>query len=64
MVKAGLGITINNGLNSRDLDPGVLAVLLDPPCQVEIGLAVSRHLSPAAEAFSREINDKIISDEL
>ena len=51
MVEAGLGITMNNGMNRPTVDDGIKIVPLDPPQKVMVGIAAMRDLSPAAERF-------------
>lgn len=51
MVEAGLGITMNNGLNRPMVDDGIKIVPLDPPQKVMVGIAAMQDLSPAAERF-------------
>lgn len=53
MVEAGLGVSLNNYLNAKDLGGAVAVLPLDPPQQVEIGIAIPRQtaISPAARKF-------------
>lgn len=51
MVEAGLGISMNNALNSRLWAGSVKFLPLDPPQLVEIGIASDPALSPAAKRF-------------
>ena len=51
MVEAGLGISMNNALNSRLWAGGVKFLPLDPPQLVEIGIATDPAMSPAAKTF-------------
>ena len=51
MVEAGLGISMNNALNSRLWTGGVKFLPLDPPQMVEIGIATDPAMSPAARTF-------------
>lgn len=51
MVEAGLGISMNNALNSITGNGSVKELPLEPRQMVEIGVASSRQRSPAVEAF-------------
>lgn len=51
MVEAGLGISMNNALNSRLWAGRVKFLPLDPPQLVEIGIATGNAMSPAAQRF-------------
>lgn len=51
MVGAGLGIGMNNRINSNLDDPDVCHLPLNPPEEVALGLAYSSDLAPAASAF-------------
>lgn len=51
MVEAGLGISMNNALNSRLWAGNVKFLPLDPPQMVEIGIATAPSISPAAQRF-------------
>jgi DNA-binding transcriptional LysR family regulator len=51
MVEAGLGVGLNNSLNSKDLNGAVTVLPLDPPQKVEIGIAIQSSMSPAAKRF-------------
>ena len=51
MVGAGLGISVSNRINSDRTDPDVCHLPLDPPQEVELGIACGRELPPAAQAF-------------
>ena len=51
MVEAGLGISMNNALNSRLWAGRVKFLPLDPPQLVEIGIATGHAMSPAAQRF-------------
>ena len=58
MTEAGLGIALNNELNSPKTDCYHTRILpLDPAENVEIGLACSADASAAAKAFARELAD-------
>ncbi len=53
MVEAGLGVSLNNSLNVKDLNGAVAILPLDPPQKVEIGIALPllSSMSPAAKRF-------------
>lgn len=51
MVEAGLGISMNNNINSGIYNGNVIHVPLDPPQFAEIGVACAADPMPAAEAF-------------
>ena len=53
MVEAGLGISLNNGLNADGWQGKVVIKPLDPPQSVIIGIAVPSMnlISPAAKKF-------------
>lgn len=51
MVEAGLGISMNNHLNSLARSGRVRILPLDPPQLIEIGIAHLRDASPAAQTF-------------
>lgn len=51
MVGAGLGVTVTNRINSNRQDADVRHLPLDPPKEIELGIACARDLPPAAEAF-------------
>lgn len=51
MVGAGLGISVSNRINSDRTDPDVRHLPLDPPQEVDLGIACGRELPPAAQAF-------------
>ena len=55
MVEAGLGIALNNALNSQGRSSRLKVVPLSPRRSVEIGLAVRRGASPAVEKFAGRI---------
>lgn len=59
MVEAGLGIGMNNQLNIRRTQGKILTLPLDPPQIVEIGIAFSASLPPAAETFYRRLQAAI-----
>ncbi len=59
MVEAGLGIGMNNKLNMRRTQGKILTLPLDPPQIVEIGIAFSAALPPAAETFYRRLQAAI-----
>ena len=52
MVEAGLGVSLNQSLVTRDLNGKVVIMPLDPPQPVEIGIAVPETLAPAARRFA------------
>lgn len=52
MVEAGLGIALNNALNSKGRGPRLKVLPLNPRYSVEIGLAVRRDASPAVQKFA------------
>lgn len=51
MVEAGLGISMNNALNGRNLKGNVKILPLNPPQKVEIGIAAMNDMPRAARAF-------------
>ena len=53
MVEAGLGVCLNNSLNTIDLNGAVAVLPIDPPQKVEIGIAIPilSSMSPAAKRF-------------
>ncbi len=51
MVEAGLGISMNNGINGRLWSGNVRILPLDPPQTVELGVAMPADLTPAAKRF-------------
>ncbi len=51
MVEAGLGISMNNAINSIGRDGNVLIYPLDPPQEVEIGIASLPDICLAADRF-------------
>lgn len=53
MVAAGLGISVNNLLMSRELNGKVAVVPLQPPCSITLGVALPsyKEASPAARKF-------------
>lgn len=57
MVKAGLGISMNNRLNGGDWTEGIKILPLDPPKTVEIGIASLKQAAPAALRFSAFIRE-------
>lgn len=59
MVEAGLGLSMNNAINGRAFSGSVRMLPLDPPQTVELGVAVGRELSPAAEVFRKELQAAI-----
>lgn len=61
MVEAGLGISMNNNINSRFLNYNVCHTPLYPAQTVEIGLAMASDPAPAAAAFLDYISEKMPS---
>lgn len=59
MVNAGLGICINNAINSHSISEGIKLLPLDPPQSVELGIAYLEDLSPAAKTFIKFIHERI-----
>ncbi len=59
MVEAGLGISMNNSLNSLALDGGVRVIPLDPPQPIEVGVAFSREFTPAAQIFLAYLKEEL-----
>lgn len=55
MVESGLGITLNNSLNSAFSGEGVRCIPLSPRQTIQIGIASLEDCSPAARAFLEEI---------
>ena len=55
MVEAGLGITLNNALNSLGRSMRMKVVPLSPRQTIEIGIAVRRGASPAVEKFVKRV---------
>ena len=55
MVEAGLGITLNNSLNSVFSGRGARCVPLSPRQTIQIGIASLEDCSPATRAFLEEI---------
>lgn len=53
LVEAGLGITLDNNIYTPQFRGKVVALPLDPPCEISIGIAMPKpaHQSPAAERF-------------
>ena len=51
-VEAGLGVSLNQSLVTRDWNGKVVIMPLDPPQPVEIGIAVPETLAPAARRFA------------
>lgn len=54
MVEAGLGVTLVNSLQISEEKETLVTISLDPPCWVEIGIAlpVAEAISPAAKKFA------------
>lgn len=59
MVEAGLGISMNNQVNSHLWNGTVKHLPLKPEQIVEIGLAYGGQLPPAAEAFLKYIRERM-----
>lgn len=59
MVGAGLGICINNFINSQNISSKIKLLPLDPPQSVELGIAFLPDLSPAAKTFIQFIKERI-----
>lgn len=59
MVEAGLGISMNNQVNSYLWNGTVKHLPLKPEQTVEIGLAYGGQLTPAAEAFLEYIRERL-----
>ena len=59
MVEAGLGISMNNRINSRLQNSHVLHAPLDPPQTVEIGIACALDPAPAAQAFMEYMSKRM-----
>lgn len=59
MVEAGLGITLNNALNSRDRGDRIQVLPLEPRQSVEIGLAVARQEAPAVKRFIEAVRERL-----
>lgn len=53
MIEAGLGVTIENEVNTKVWNKNIISIPLDPPQLVEIGIATpeSGSISPAARRF-------------
>lgn len=62
MVGAGLGLSVSNRINSNRNDPDVRHLPLDPPQDVELGLACGRELLPAAEVFWQYLQTQLPRD--
>lgn len=58
MVEAGLGIAMNNALNSDDFKGRVSILPLSPPQLVEVGIASMSDPAPAAGAFLAYLKSK------
>lgn len=53
MVEAGLGISMNNEINCRNLIGSIKTIPLNPPQTTVIGLAVAKDKTPAAASFMK-----------
>lgn len=62
MVESGLGISMNNRINSMSSYPGVVHLPLRPAQMVEIGLACAKELSPSAKSFLQFILPNLPDD--
>ncbi|MBQ8662414.1 MAG: LysR family transcriptional regulator [Eubacterium sp.] len=51
MVEAGLGISMDNAINSKLWTGNIRTLTLDPPQTITIGLAVAKQQTPASETF-------------
>lgn len=51
MVAANLGVALTNSVNIKTLRKDVIALPLDPSVEFEIGIAISKTPTPAAQAF-------------
>lgn len=62
MVEAGLGVTLTNNLWAKNLENGVVALPLDPPVKIDIGIATPNPelCSPAAKRFLEFATKKIL----
>ena len=59
LVEAGLGIGINNQVNSSLWQDRVVHLPLKPAQTMNIGLAYGKNISPASEGFLHFIEDKL-----
>jgi len=62
MVEAGLGVALNNALNSAGRGPRLKVLPVSPRRSVEIGLAVRRDASPAVEKFAQRVSARLRAD--
>ena len=62
MVEAGLGVALNNALNSAGRGPRLKVLPISPRRSVEIGLAVRRDASPAVEKFAQRVSARLKAD--
>ena len=60
MVAAGLGISMNNQINSQMDYPNVVHLPLDPKQIISIGIACNKKLSPAASLFFEFLQHKLL----
>ncbi|MDE7428831.1 MAG: LysR family transcriptional regulator, partial [Lachnospiraceae bacterium] len=58
MVSAGLGISMNNNLNSREWQGNVKVLPLIPDQIIEIGIAYSKEMSLAGKTFLEFLKSK------
>ena len=60
MVEAGLGISLNNQLNTVGWDQhGIVMLPVSPSLPVEIGIAVSAHPSKAVQIYLEQLYEKV-----
>lgn len=66
MVAAGLGISFNQRLISRDWKKEIVELPLDPPQYISLGIAAPtvKELSPAAKVFVRYAEEKIRTENI
>lgn len=64
MVEAGLGVTMNNMMNEPPRNGAVKLIPLSDAEPVNIGVAISRELSPAAATFAGFLNEKLANGAL
>ncbi len=60
MVAAGLGISMNNQINSQMNYPNVVHLPLDPEQMISIGIACNKNLSPATSLFYKFLQEKLL----
>ena len=60
MVEAGLGIALNNQLNTMGWDQhGIVMLPVSPRLPVEIGIAVGEHCTKAVRIYLEQLYEKI-----